>query len=71
MKVIPESKTISKLLQAIIDVAKVDAIDLVYCKECKYFGRNLENDTYCYCGSGLDDPKEDDFCSYGERKEKR
>lgn len=40
----------------------------VLCKNCKNFGRNLENETFCRCRNGLDNPKEDDFCSYGERR---
>lgn len=39
------------------------------CEECKRFGRNTENDTYCSCVGGLTDPEEDDFCSYFEPKE--
>ena len=42
---------------------------LVRCAQCKHFKRNLENDTYCSSVNGLTDPQEDDFCSYGERKE--
>ena len=42
---------------------------VVYCKYCKHFRRNNENDTYCGCVGGLTDPEENDFCSYGERKD--
>ena len=37
---------------------------VVVCKDC-----NLENDTFCRCCGGLSDPEENDFCSYGERKQ--
>ena len=47
----------------------VDAVEVVRCAQCKHFKRNLENDTYCSSVNGLTDPQEDDFCSYGERKE--
>lgn len=47
----------------------VDAVVPVRCKDCKHYGKNLENDTYCSSVNGLTDPEEDDFCSYGERKE--
>ena len=47
----------------------VDAVPVVRCAQCKHFKRNLENDTYCSSVNGLTDPQEDDFCSYGERKE--
>ena len=46
----------------------VDAVEVVRCKDCKRFHRNLENDTYCDCVGGLSDPEEHDFCSYGERR---
>ena len=50
------------------------SIDIVRCKECKYFIDNLtENDadeTYdaCRWDWGRRIPKPDDFCSYGERE---
>ena len=47
----------------------VDAVPVVRCAQCKHFKRNLENDTYCSSVNGLTDPQEDDFCSYGERKD--
>ena len=51
------------------DAPTVDAVPAVRCRDCKHFKRNLENDTYCSSVNGLTDPEEDDFCSYGERKE--
>ena len=47
----------------------IDAVPVVRCEKCKHFKRNLENDTYCSSVNGLTDPEEDDFCSYGERKD--
>lgn len=47
----------------------VDAVIPVRCAQCKHFKFNLENDTYCSSVNGLTDPQEDDFCSYGERKD--
>ena len=34
------------------------------CEDCKNFGRNNENDTYCASVYGLPDPQETDYCSY-------
>ena len=51
------------------DAPTVDAVPAVRCRDCKHFKRNLENDTYCSSVNGLTDPEEDDFCSYGKRKE--
>lgn len=51
----------------------VDAVSVVRCKDCKYYIRGS-----CDCHSEWPDeyttgydcrPDEDDFCSYGERKE--
>ena len=47
----------------------VDAVIPVRCKDCKHYRKNIENDTYCSSVNGLTDPQEDDFCSYGERKD--
>ena len=57
-------------VKSILHSAKIiDAVPVVRCAQCKHFKRNLENDTYCSSVNGLTDPQEDDFCSYGERKE--
>ena len=53
----------------IADAPTIDAVPVVRCAQCKHFKRNLENDTYCSIVNGLTDPQEDDFCSYGERKD--
>ena len=51
------------------------SIDIVFCKECKYFIDNLtEDDTdevygECCFDWDIKMPKADDFCSYGEHKE--
>ena len=48
----------------------VDAVEVVRCKDCKYWQDN--NDGYphgeCRWGHG-ETPDANDFCSYGERKE--
>lgn len=54
--------------EQIANAPTVDAVEVVRCKDCKRFHRNLENDTYCDCVGGLSDPEEHDFCSYGERR---
>ena len=54
---------------ALKDIDAVDAVPVVRCKNCRHFGCNLENDTFCRCCGGLSDTEEDDFCSYGERKD--
>lgn len=60
---------VSGVMKHIDSAPAVDAVIPVRCAQCKHFKRNLENDTYCSSINGLTDPQEDDFCSYGERKE--
>lgn len=57
--------------EAAIDIAilkaipTVDAVPVVRCKDCKYFGTNDENVLYCFNRFGLDDPEPNGFCNYG------
>ena len=44
------------------------SIEIVHCRECKWFDKDNLGDTYCTWSKGLCDAKPDDFCSYGERK---
>lgn len=51
-----------------------DVVEVVRCQDCKHFTTNLEddifsgNDTFCEHPNGLIEPRETDFCSYGERR---
>ena len=65
------------------NVSAVDAVEVVRCKDCKYWGDedgisekdgirfarcNIHN--HCMHGEYIGGcPKEDDFCSFGERRE--
>ena len=46
----------------------IDAVPVVRCEDCAYFGLNDENVPYCSNPFGLDDPKPDGFCNYGVQK---
>ena len=46
----------------------VDAVPVVRCKNCDYFGMNDENVPYCFNRFGLDDPEPNGFCNYGRNK---
>ena len=46
----------------------VDAIPIIRCKDCAYFGLNDENVPYCSNPFGLDDPEPNGFCNYGRNK---
>ena len=56
-------------------MADAPSIDIVRCRECRYFIDNLtEDDTdeaygECCFDWDIKMPTADDFCSYGERKE--
>ena len=47
----------------------VDAIPVVRCKDCKYFGRELENGKHGCTDFNLPYCRPDDFCSHGVQKE--
>ena len=58
--------TAIRLIHNAVDNAPtIDAVPVVRCKDCKYFGLNDENVPYCSNPFGLDDPEPNGFCSYG------
>lgn len=74
----------SKIQRLIADTPTVDAVPVVRCRECKYWGdedgklQNSDGALFARCKIHnylLDGrhtgwcPTENDFCSYGERKE--
>lgn len=46
-----------------------DVLPVVRCKDCKYYETGKNYEPYCNHINGLDEAKDNDFCSYGERKE--
>lgn len=46
------------------DMPTADVVEVVRCKDCKYFVSEV-----CRCDLALNFSRGDDFCSYGERKE--
>ena len=50
-------------------LAGVPTIDIVFCKECKHWGKWSDEEMFCGCLEGGIGSDFDDFCSYGERKE--
>ena len=60
---------------ALKDVPVVDAVEVVRCKECKYwkpYTSQYGSGQFCECpcsfgGQGIKKP--DDYCSYGERRD--
>lgn len=53
------------------DAPTVDAVEVVRCKDCTYY--EYPNTCHCHKADENGTPifvRDDDFCSYGERKEK-
>lgn len=51
---------------------KSDVVEVVRCKDCKYFTKEMIGDDlecFCKCVSGMVNPADDFYCSYGERRE--
>lgn len=53
------------IYNAINQAPTIDAVPVVRCKDCEYFGLNDENVPYCLNPFGLDDPEPNGFCNYG------
>ena len=47
-----------------------DVVPVVRCKDCKHYEIGKDYLSYCnHCDGGIADyPRQDDFCSYGERR---
>ena len=63
-----DAKERYSVLDFLRDCSTVDAIPVVRCKNCEYFGVNDENVPYCVNPFGLDDPKPNGFCNYRRKK---
>ena len=65
----PYTTDAAEVLDSIDAVPAVDAVEVVRCRECKHCSKNTP-DGWHWCDEHergcLDD---DDFCSYGERKD--
>lgn len=62
--------TAIRLIHNAVDQAPtIDAVPVVKCKDCKYFGMNDENVPYCFNRFGLNDPQPNGFCNYGRKKD--
>ena len=61
----------SALKRMIDDAPTIDAVPVVRCKDCKWAEYGKDYEPYCnHWKSGLyANIKDDDFCSYGERKD--
>lgn len=60
-------------IKAIVENAPtVDAVEVVRCKDCKYFNQKADNVGFCKCGEVCGGRPfarlGDSFCSFGERR---
>ena len=61
-----ESYIVEKCIEKI---NRLPMMEVVRCKDCRRSGVYTSGKLYCKHQDGLTDPKPDDFCSYGERRE--
>ena len=61
--------TMTDAKREIAEMPAADVVPVVLCKDCKYYKPD-EYECGCDFAGGLPYVKENDFCSYGERKEK-
>ena len=73
-----EHHTAEDVIMMIKTAPTVDAVEVVRCKDCKYYCQDKINGVICRhpeldfdieCYDHWINTKPDDFCSYGERKE--
>lgn len=63
-----DAKERCNILNFLRDCSTIDAVPVVRCEDCEYFGMNDENVPYCFNRFGLNDPEPNGFCNYGEKK---
>lgn len=71
---IDKQKTMTVIFEIAENVIKslpsADVVEVVRCKDCIYWQDNNDGYPHEECRWGHDEtPNEDDYCSYGERKE--
>ena len=55
-------------IRIIESLEPADVVPVVRCRDCKHLG-TFRGKLYCRHNCGIVEPKENDFCSRGERKE--
>ena len=68
-------RRVERMIRLLEKASTVDAVEVVRCKDCKWFADNNDGDWFgCWLFQTIqiipeDTPKPDDYCSYGERKD--
>lgn len=58
-----------KMISSAVYTPAADVAPVVYCRDCRYFGRELEGGKHDCTDYNLPYCRPDDFCSYGVQKE--
>ena len=58
-----------KILDWIDDIPAADVVEVVRCKDCKYYFKDDEGYEMCDNSEGYDHTTEDGFCAWAKRKE--
>lgn len=53
----------------IVNAPTVDAVEVVRCESCEFYGKGFGKVENCLLFPGLVGPGPEDYCSYGRRKE--
>ena len=70
-KVMSERETINKACDILAKVERGELVEIVRCKDCKYWQDNNAGYPHEYCKWNTNEtPDADDFCSCGERSGK-
>ena len=64
-----EHHTAEDVIMMIKTAPTVDAVPVVRCRECKWYEKSVGLCNWCSSDITRNFRDEDDFCSYGERKE--
>ena len=63
-----EGEVLHRIPPSHVDAAPtIDAVPVVRCRECKFYNKPRLG----WCNFHMDRENADDFCSYGQRKEKQ
>ena len=71
MKSVYDAIALDGMIKALKEAPTVDAVEVVRCKDCKhrYNGKDCTHPLFLsYSWGAIRKVKDDDFCSYGERR---
>lgn len=53
---------------AVCNAPTVDAVPVIRCRECVYYGYDVYSEGVCNLSEGLPFPEDDSYCSFGLRQ---